>query len=430
MSSASTNRSGFEPLEPRLLLSGDGLAHVGTIIWQGEEVEVYTGPWIAKLDPVAATGEGLLEGDGAGDIANPIDASDIQQVDYLGDEGLYRIQVDPTLSYDQLLSTVGTTTGFQYLEPDFVYNLDAFPNDTLWTDLYGLHNTGQSGGNVDSDIDAPEAWDITTGSTDVVVGVIDTGVDYRHPDLYLNIWLNQGEIPATFASSLVDFDGHNAQLTYVATDAGTYTIRVLSEGDTDGEYLLLVDAALSSPRFAGDLDGDGYVGLDDLDIILNNWNALILSDPRADVNGDGIVGLDDLDFVLDNWNTYVAISASSESVSIAQTSPDSADEAVVPVISEQDQMSTQTPIQQTQATSDRRPQQASGVSRRARQAQMQSAVASSPLAQPIDTQATLAAWQQYQSQSQTVQARNSGFVSDPDEQPGTMLELWDEHAEY
>ena len=64
------------------------------------------------------------------------------------------------------------------------------------------------------------------------------------------------------------------------------------------------------PAVEGDLNGDGFVGLDDLDIILNNWNQTVPpADPLADPNGDGYVGLDDLDIVLNNWNNGVPPSA-------------------------------------------------------------------------------------------------------------------------
>ena len=68
---------------------------------------------------------------------------------------------------------------------------------------------------------------------------------------------------------------------------------------TDGEFNLNNPTAL-----IGDVDGDGFVGLKDLDIILNNWNqAIPPADPRADLTGDDYVGLDDLDIILIGWNT-------------------------------------------------------------------------------------------------------------------------------
>ena len=83
----------------------------------------------------------------------------------------------------------------EYAEPNYLHQLAAIPNDTKFTSLWGLHNTGQTGGKADVDIDAPEAWDIITGSSNVIIGVIDSGIAYDHPDLAANIWKNPGEIP-------------------------------------------------------------------------------------------------------------------------------------------------------------------------------------------------------------------------------------------
>ncbi len=55
-------------------------------------------------------------------------------------------------------------------------------------------------------------------------------------------------------------------------------------------------------QLLGDINGDGFVGLDDLDMILNAWNTTVPAGDAADPSGDGYVGLDDLDIVLSNWN--------------------------------------------------------------------------------------------------------------------------------
>jgi Leucine-rich repeat (LRR) protein len=68
----------------------------------------------------------------------------------------------------------------EYIEPDYIIRLNSTPNDSNFNKLWGLHNTGQTGGTPNADINAPEAWNIATGGS-VVCGVIDTGVDYNHP---------------------------------------------------------------------------------------------------------------------------------------------------------------------------------------------------------------------------------------------------------
>ncbi len=78
--------------------------------------------------------------------------------------------------------------------PDTVMRINVTPND-LDSRLWNLNNTGQDNGTADADVDAVEAWDIATDASNIVVAVIDTGIDYTHPDLADNIWTNPGEIP-------------------------------------------------------------------------------------------------------------------------------------------------------------------------------------------------------------------------------------------
>jgi len=98
----------------------------------------------------------------------------------------------------QALSVLHNHPLIDYAEPNYLQYVDleqTTPNDQKFSQLWGLNNTGQTGGIDDADIDAPEAWDISTGSSEVIVGVIDTGIDYNHEDLAANIWSNPGEIP-------------------------------------------------------------------------------------------------------------------------------------------------------------------------------------------------------------------------------------------
>jgi subtilisin family serine protease len=102
------------------------------------------------------------------------------------------------------VAAYGAAADVLYAEPDGILHCqDTTPNDPAYTNLWGLHNTGQAGGTTDCDIDAPEAWDLSRG-TGVVVAVIDTGIDYNHVDLRGNMWSNTAEI----AGNQVDEDGN------------------------------------------------------------------------------------------------------------------------------------------------------------------------------------------------------------------------------
>ena len=86
---------------------------------------------------------------------------------------------------------------FEYVEPNYIRQALGDVSDPAYADgrLWGLDNDGKTGGKVNADIDADLAWDVTTGSKDVVVAVIDSGIRYSHQDIAGNMWINPGETP-------------------------------------------------------------------------------------------------------------------------------------------------------------------------------------------------------------------------------------------
>lgn len=93
------------------------------------------------------------------------------------------------------IAALQATGLYAFVEPDYRMTIGRVPSDQGLSngELWGLRNTGQAGGVAGVDVSALEAWDITTGSREVVVGVIDTGVRYTHQDLAGQMWRNPGE---------------------------------------------------------------------------------------------------------------------------------------------------------------------------------------------------------------------------------------------
>lgn len=91
-----------------------------------------------------------------------------------------------------------------------------FPNDSQFSVLWGLRNFGQSGGTPGADISATDAWEVTTGSDDVIIAILDSGVDYNHVDLNANMWQDaNGNYGYDFVdndSNPMDTDGHGTHV--------------------------------------------------------------------------------------------------------------------------------------------------------------------------------------------------------------------------
>lgn len=109
--------------------------------------------------------------------------------------GVKHWKLGDDISVDDAVKKIGKDYKdyIDYVEPNYILRATDIPSDSLRGDLWGMHNVGQTGGAKDADIDALEAWQSCTGSTDVVVAVIDSGIDYNHEDLAANTWKNPGE---------------------------------------------------------------------------------------------------------------------------------------------------------------------------------------------------------------------------------------------
>lgn len=123
--------------------------------------------------------------------------------DYSLVPGLWLYEFDESIDMEDAIATFLSNDYVEYVEPDYHYSA-ALQNDARYSEQWSLENVGQTGGTADADINATNMWAIEDGSPAIVVGVIDTGVDYTHADLVANIWRNPGEI----AGNNVDDDNN------------------------------------------------------------------------------------------------------------------------------------------------------------------------------------------------------------------------------
>lgn len=203
----------------------------------------------------------------------------------LGKGRLAKFKLDG-ISVKNALEKLRKNPAILYAEPDYIVSKAGVPNDARFDELWGMHNTGQTGGVDDADIDAPEAWDISTGSRDVVVGVIDTGVEYNHPDLTANMWVNPGEI----AGDGIDNDNNG----FIDDVHGINAITNSGDPMDDNGHGTHVSGTIG----ATGNDGVGVAGV--------NHNVSIIGCKFLDGNGDGSTSdaLTCIDYFVDLKNNH------------------------------------------------------------------------------------------------------------------------------
>ena len=152
-----------------------------------------------------------------------------------------------------------------YAEPNYVVTAARVPNDPGFARTWGLHSSN------DVDIDAPEAWAVTTGSSDVTVAIVDTGVDYNHPDLAPNVWRNPGESGSGKETNGIDDDRNGLVDDHRGWD--------FADGDRDP-----IDVHGHGTHVAGTV---GARGNDGIGVSGVNWDVQLMPLRVLGANGSG-----------------------------------------------------------------------------------------------------------------------------------------------
>lgn len=195
----------------------------------------------------------------------------IQEMRALNRNGVVHMR-SAALSTARLIEQLSADPEVLYAEPNYIVNTmddptTAPPNDPDFAVQWGIQNNGENGGVPHADIDAVAAWTITTGSHNVVVGVLDTGIDYTHPDLKANIWSAPAPYTITFAPGQI-----------VSCPAGSHGFdAILNTCDP-------MDQQNHGTHVAGTI---GAVGNNDIGVTGVNWSVTMIGFRFLDASGTG-----------------------------------------------------------------------------------------------------------------------------------------------
>ncbi len=166
---------------------------------------------------------------------------------------------------DQIASQLARSDVVEFVEPNYVLKSSRLPNDPSFGQVWGLRNVAQIGGKAGSDVNAPGAWDVLTGG-DVVVAVVDTGIDYNHVDLNDNMWANPGD-PANGVD-----DDHNGWVD---------DVRGIDLANDDADP---IDDSSHGTHVAGIIGGEGNNAIGASGVA---WKVRMIGLKFLDANGEG-----------------------------------------------------------------------------------------------------------------------------------------------
>jgi len=127
---------------------------------------------------------------------------------------IYKMKIPDDTDVEKAVADFEKNPNVDYAEPNYIARICVIPDDSSFSNQWGLHNTGQYH-LADADIDAPEAWEIETGDSTVVIGIIDTGVDYGHPDLADKV-VSTGYDFVNNDDDAMDDNGHGSHVAGIA----------------------------------------------------------------------------------------------------------------------------------------------------------------------------------------------------------------------
>lgn len=222
----------------------------------------------------------------------------IERLRYIG---IDRIEIPDGWSVEEAISLYSANPDVEYAEPNYIRRAMLTPSDPHLNELWGLHNTGQTGGTVDADIDAPEAWNTQTDCSSIVIALLDTGADLDHEDLKESIWRNTGEDWANGSpgNNGLDDDGNGKIDDYYGWDFVNGDNDPDDDNSTEEEYHGTHVTGIIAAR------GNNSVGITGV-----CWSGSIIQLKMLDSRGDGTVAdeLAAIQYAIDNGAHIINLS--------------------------------------------------------------------------------------------------------------------------